>query len=418
MFKPNSIKWLFIFIITGLFIMSSGIVKGSSNPYYIGPSGDIEGVVADDSGSPVSGANIYYTAGDGNMWYGFYYAVSDEQGKFSITNVIPGSGTLTANAKWYNEGKAENVEVTENSITEQDVVLTLVDTGTISGTVTKTNSSTEDPIAGITVSAFPTYYFPEMMKDGKMSGGMKDMSIVKKDNGLAMQRINPSKIKKEKARIDKKHRGKGKKKPTKEEEKATQSFAGLFFPNYYMYESITPAITDSEGKYSFENLPKGNYSIYIDLEAKSGFERPKEQYIEVLGNDAQEIDFKLSPLKTGSVSGRVINPINPKENPVSGAMVDIYNDTFYGYTVTDADGNYSMLSVPKGEYQISSFSQYSWIASKLYSVSVEEGKNSVVEDIKFKEYEYIMPDEGEDTGGDGDFMDMGKDKMKEKNMGM
>src|SRR3990172_5387081 len=80
------------------------------------------------------------------------------------------------------------------------MVFTMLDKGTISGTVTKTNSSTEDPIAGITVSAFPTYYFPEMMKDGKMSGGMKDMSIVKKDNGLAMQRINPSKIKKEKAR--------------------------------------------------------------------------------------------------------------------------------------------------------------------------------------------------------------------------
>src|SRR3990172_9666517 len=157
MFKLNCKKVFFIFAMIGFLALGSSFVRSSSNPYYIGPSGDIEGVVTDGS-NPIAGANVYYTAGDGNMGYGFYYAITDENGEFSITNVIPGNGTLTANARWYNEEQTENVVVTENSITQQNVVLTLVDTGTISGTVT--NLSTGEPVAGITISAFPAYYFP------------------------------------------------------------------------------------------------------------------------------------------------------------------------------------------------------------------------------------------------------------------
>lgn len=412
MFKLSYIKWIFVFAMIGFFTLCPNFVQSSSNPYYIGPSGDIQGVVTDDSGSPIANANVYYTAGDVSMGYGFYYATTDKEGKFSITNVMLGNGTLTANARLYNEGKAENVEVTENSITNQTIALTPAETGSINGVVTDADGK---GVAGITIAAFPTYYFPEMMtKDGNISGGMKNMTIVKSDEGVMLQKINPSKIKKDKVKVDKKHKGKGKGKPSQDETKATKDFAGLFFPNYYMYESITPAVTDSNGNYSFGKLTKGSYSVYVDLNAKSGFERPKEEYFEIQGGEVQEINFQLNPLKTGSVSGRVINP---KGDFVSGAMVDIYSDTFYGYSVTDKDGNYSMLSVPVGKYQVSSFSQYFWMASKLYTVVVEEGKNSTVEDIQFKENEYTMPGKIGDTGGDN-FIGMTKEKMKEKNMGM
>jgi len=390
--------------------MGSSLVQGSSNPYYIGPSGSIEGTVTDNSGTPIANANVYYTAGEGSMGYGFYYASTDDDGKFSFINVIPGNGTIVVSARWYNDAK-EYVEVTEGNTTNQPITLTPVETGSINGVVK--NSETGEPIAGITVSAFPTYYFPEMMKsDGEIKGGMEDMSIVKNDEGITMQKVNPSKIKRDKARSDRKH--KGKKRLTKEGEKLTKDFAGLFFPNYYMYDNINQTATDESGNYSFPKLPVGYYSVYVDLEAKSGFKRPGEKYLELHGGDAQEINFDLIPLKTGSVSGRVINP---KGTPVFGAIVDIYNDSFYGYTVSDKDGNYSMISVPVGKYQITAVSQDFWLASEFYSVSVKEGENSVVPDIKFKEFEEFPPKEG--SGKDGktlDFMDKADEMMKERKM--
>ncbi|OGL43232.1 MAG: hypothetical protein A2042_06105 [Candidatus Schekmanbacteria bacterium GWA2_38_11] len=408
MSNSNYIKTLRIFVLFGFLILSSVFAQGSSNSLYIGPSGEIEGVVTDDAGKPIANANVFYTSGTDNMGFGFYYALTDEEGNFSIENVIPGSGTLSASARRYEDAK-EDIEVTTGKVTEQTIKLTPVETGTIKGTVK--NAETETPVAGVDVSAFPNYYFPGMMTEMMKSDGMGNMAIVKNEEGLDVQKVNPSQIKKKKAKSDRKHR----KHKIPEGEKLTGNFASLFFPNYYMEDTLNQAVTDSNGNYTFENLPVGSYTIYVDLEAKSGFAHPDAQYPELEVGDTEIIDFSLKPLKTGTVSGTVKNP---KEEPVFGAIIDIYNDNFYGYTVSDKDGNYSMLSVPEGDYQITAINQGFWLSSNFYSVTVKEGENSTV-DIKFKEYPTEvtpMPGKGETTSNNS-FMGKAGEMMMERKIG-
>src|SRR3990170_3590421 len=412
------------FILFGFLVINPCLVQASSNPYYIGPSGNLEGTVTDSTGNPIANAYVYYTAGEDYYGYGFYYANTDEEGKFSFANVIPGSGVVSVSAsRWYKEAKIDGIEVTENNTTTQTVTLKPAETGSINGRVT--NSETGDPISGVTIRAIPDYYYPMMLKGmendmgmgsgmmmsgekNNMSLGMGNMTIVKGEEGIIAQKFNPSKIKAQKAKSDMKHKGKKhkgkKKKGTKKGENLTRSFAKIFYPNYYIEDSASQAVTDSNGNYSFDKLPVGSYSVYVDLGAKSGFDRTEEQYVEIEAGDSQEVSFKLIPLKTGSISGKVLNP---EGDPVYGAIVDIYgNDvyySYYGYTVSDKEGNFSMLAVPAGEYQVTAIGQDFWLSSKFYDVSVKEGETSSV-DIKFEETSAI-PEEGE-KGEDSEFVDM------------
>ena len=409
MSNSSCIKTFRIFILFGFFVLSSVFAQGSYNSLYIGPSGEINGSVTDGAGKPIANANVFYTSGTDNMGFGFYYALTDDEGNFSIANVIPGSGTLSASARRYEDAKVD-IEVTTGKVTDQTIKLTPVETGTIKGTVK--NAETDAPVAGVYVSAFPNYYFPGMMKGMMTSGGTGNMSIVKNEEGLDVQKVDPSQIKKKKAKNDRKHR----KNKSPEGEKLSRNFASLFFPNYYMEDTLNQAVTDSDGNYSFENLPEGSYAIYIDLEAKSGFARPEAQFPELQGGDTVTADFSLEPLKTGTVSGNVVNP---KGDVVFGAIIDIYNDTFYGYTVSDIDGNYSMLSVPVGKYQITAINQNFWLSSGFYPVTVNEGQNSVV-DIKFKEYPTEItpiPGKGDDTDNGDSFMGKSGEMMMERKIG-
>ena len=203
MSNSNYIKTLRIFILLGFFVLSSVFAQGSYNSLYIGPSGEINGSVTGGAGKPIANANVFYTSGTDNMGFGFYYALTDEEGNFSIENVIPGSGTLSASAQRYEDAK-EDIEVITGQVTEKTIKLTPVETGTIKGTVT--NAKSGDPIAGVYVSAFPNYYFPGMMKGMMTPGGTGNMSIVKNEEGVDLQKVDPSKIKKKKAKNDRKHK--------------------------------------------------------------------------------------------------------------------------------------------------------------------------------------------------------------------
>ena len=76
-----------------------------------------------------------------------------------------------------------------------------------------------------------------------------------------------------------------------------------------------------------------------------------------------------------------------------------------------------MLSVPEGKYQITAIDQNFWLSSGFYSVTVNEGQNSVV-DITFKEIEEItpMPGKGKTTSNNS-FMGKAGEMMMERKIG-
>lgn len=410
MLSINYSRILSFFALLVFFAMGAILAQASSNPYYIGPSGNIEGTVSDEAGKPVANANVYYTAGEDNIGLGFYYTTADAQGKFTITNVIAGKGTLTVNATWYEEQKTA-LEVSADSTTKETISLKPLQTGSISGSII--NASTGEPVPGIAVSVFPNYYFAGMMMGkGASTSGMENLDVVKKGNGINVKKVNPAKAKKNKVANDKKRKGSG--------NSATKEFANLFFPNYYMGDITTQAVTDADGKFSFPKLPAGPYSVNIEPEAKSDFQRPESLYVELAEGGSETADFKLVPFSKGSVSGTVANH---KGEPVFGAIIDVYNDKFYGYTVSGKDGKFSMISVPAGDYQVTAINQYFWLSSALYKITVEEGKDSVLE-VTFKENSSESGDAtvvgksgstGSNQGGDS-FMGMTGSMMQEKNI--
>ena len=65
------------------------ILLGFAHPLYAGTTGKISGIIKDDQGSPLPGANVIV---EGTR----LGAVADADGSYFIINILPGRYTLTA----------------------------------------------------------------------------------------------------------------------------------------------------------------------------------------------------------------------------------------------------------------------------------------------------------------------------------
>ncbi len=136
-------------IILALLVVLSSCKKSPTGPDTDGATtGTISGTVTDSStGSPIAGASVSTQPATTT-------ATTDSQGNYSISNVTPGSYTVTASASGYFPGSA-SVTVTAGQTSTCNVALQPVPTtGTISGTVTEEGTGT--PISGASVSTQPS----------------------------------------------------------------------------------------------------------------------------------------------------------------------------------------------------------------------------------------------------------------------
>jgi hypothetical protein len=114
------------------------------------------------------------------------------------------------------------------------------------------------------------------------------------------------------------------------------------------YGNITyqPALDDPDG----ERLRMGYLTTYYPF----GFDRSRAGLVDVTsGSETSGIEIRLEPVRTLSVSGRVINPYRPKgfrggvvlRSFAGGVYLGTHNQSY-----EDAEGNFVFVGLPPGEY--------------------------------------------------------------------
>lgn len=111
-------------------------------------------------------------------------------------------------------------------------------------------------------------------------------------------------------------------------------------------ETTTDLLTDSQGKFTFQNLTAGDYTINLE---KEGFESVSDVINLPEGSSATRI-YKLQPAAvTSSVSGKVIN--NETQAGISQVKLSLSGTTSQDI-FTDDNGNYAFTDLAPGPYAI------------------------------------------------------------------
>lgn len=117
--------------------------------------------------------------------------------------------------------------------------------------------------------------------------------------------------------------------------------------------------TDYSGKYTFKDVPAGEYDI--TAEYISGYSKETE-HVTLNAGDNITVDFLLTLLKKYTVSGTVTDKDG---NPISGARVDAGDGD---YVTTEADGAYS-LSLYEGDQTLTITKNFYFEQSKEISLT-------------------------------------------------
>ncbi|MDB5389865.1 MAG: Cna domain protein, partial [Planctomycetaceae bacterium] len=165
-------------------------------------------------------------------------------------------------------------------------------------------------------------------------------------------------------------------------------------------------LTAANGGYSFANLPAGDYEVTEVLPAgwdvSLGFDT--RQTATVAARQQVVQDFANLSLVNGSIQGTVWNDLNADgvraTDPGTGAFTDpgladwtVFLDLNHDHvaepgeptTVTDANGNYSFISLAVGDYEVTEVLPSGWNVSPLFdtahTVAVNAGSATIVADF-------------------------------------
>ncbi len=163
---------------------------------------------------------------------------------------------------------------------------------------------------------------------------------------------------------------------------------------------IKETTTDSNGNYTFANLPAGSYSVQFVKPTGYNFALPDQGADDNLDSDANTTDGKTicttlalgqtitnldaGLVPNGSIGDKVWNDLDkdgiqdPGETGIPGVVVNLYdcNDTLIATTTTDANGNYTFSNLAPGSYY--------------------------VQFVKPAGYDFVLPDQGGDDNLDSD----------------
>lgn len=129
--------------------------------------------------------------------------------------------------------------------------------------------------------------------------------------------------------------------------------------------------SDAAGKFTFTNLLPGSYTIVAE---KIGYNSGSKS-VQVTAGLTTISELELTPKDTvsiqvkGNLSGTIINSVT--EQPIKNALVSTVPS--FGSVLTDSNGQYSILDLPEGDYQVSvSKTNYDKTTS---SISIVGGKD-------------------------------------------
>ncbi len=139
--------------------------------------------------------------------------------------------------------------------------------------------------------------------------------------------------------------------------------------NPYMH-----TITDESGKYLFESLPVGTYSVAV---ACVGYRLSPGQSTSLSEGDTVILDFGLSKDETlalGAVAGVVSTGHNEHKRPVGSVKISLMDSTdkVVAVTYTVDDGEFAFYDLADGQYKLLATAQ-GYMPSNLVTVTITNG---------------------------------------------
>lgn len=276
--------------------------------------------------------------------------LTDVSGKYTISNVTPGSYTVTAIKKDYDSSKV-SIKVTAGNITEANINLTpvsAIDTtqyGRLSGKITDLNSS--NPLSNVTVYTSPATstvttnalgdYYIRNMTPGTYKV-IAEKNEYESDTTTVVIQKNLESVANLSLRASSTTLGNIKGKVF--DEISNQPIGNV---NIYTVPSTSSVSTNSSGEYLIGNIPAGTYKVIAS----------KTEYFsdttEVVVQPGMEVNADLYlRVSTGTLEGVVLRAADGgKVNRATVKTVPSTNIVF-----TDLTGQFLFEKLSPGEYKI------------------------------------------------------------------
>ncbi len=140
---------------------------------------------------------------------------------------------------------------------------------------------------------------------------------------------------------------------------------------------VESGITDEKGKFTVTHLKKGKYKLFASYRGPenslNGWYKGAEDFkhakkIQVNPHKTKSVQIKLKP--GGAISGKVVDYSGqPLPN---NCYINIYDEShaYVAYARTDANGDYSVMRIPTGRYKL--FAKYNDYSSSVGSQPIDE----------------------------------------------
>ncbi|MBI9037952.1 MAG: carboxypeptidase regulatory-like domain-containing protein [Bacteroidales bacterium] len=334
------------------------------------PRGIISGIITDlNTANPIQGAEISCEK-NGQV---AYFTISDYYGIYLINNVEIGIYNITADAIGYYSETKPDQEVIADETTIVDFSLSLIPTGTISGTVYDseilleienaeiivegteysaiTNSEgiytiPDVEIGTYDVTAIAAGYISKTETNQEVIEGVPtiiDFSLIPIPTGIIAGIV-----------ID------------------SESLMGIEGAEITVVGTIYSAISGPNGNYSIQDVDIGEYSVTAIAD---GYFPDIIHNERVIQNQTTTIDFSLLPIPTtASISGIVTDSIT--KFPIEGVLVSV-EGTLYS-AITNFVGEYSISDVLPGNYNITATAN-GYISKTILNIPVVAGEISIAD---------------------------------------
>lgn len=129
--------------------------------------------------------------------------------------------------------------------------------------------------------------------------------------------------------------------------------------------------------YQFTSLPAGDYTI--TSVPSGGYVKERQSVTLSAGQNMTDVSFGLCE-ETGSISGNVTDGVNPVES----VWVQAYSGTYYGYGVTDENGDYEISPLGAGTYEVTTMCG-GYIDETASSITVTQNQETTDVDFELEE---------------------------------
>jgi uncharacterized surface anchored protein len=179
--------------------------------------------------------------------------------------------------------------------------------------------------------------------------------------------------------------------------------------------TISTAVTDANGDYSFAGLSPGDYTVQFTAPANYEFSTPSSEAFTLVSGQSEQVDAGV--FQDGTVSGiawldnNANGVLDAGENGLAGVTVYLLDNTSatVGSGTTDSSGNYSITNVPPGSYivQFAPPSGYVLSTAATDDVTLTSGQSDGNEDVGLFQPATINGEVWSDTNANGT-MDAGE----------